>query len=104
MLVIKYTPDRLMKKYTEEVSKYYDIETLTKDSIVYELKKLYQEGGRLEEILALMESVKGQHPDLMKFYEERDFIMDKIGRLQKFSSHRRNLIINEILANKAKSI
>lgn len=96
MLPIKYVPDELMKKYAEEVSKYYDVETLTNDSIICELKKLFQEGKRLEEILALMERVKGKHPDLMKVYGERDVIMDKIDRLQKFSSHRRNLIINEI--------
>lgn len=96
MLVIKYVPDELMKKYAEEVSKFYDVETLTDDYIEREIRKLYQEGKRLEEVLAMMERVKGQHPDLMKFYDDRNLVMEKIDLLQTFCSHRRNLIIKAI--------
>jgi len=96
VLVIKYVPDELMKKYSEEVSGFYDIEALSDDHIDREIRRLYQKGKRLEGVLAMMESVKGQHPDLMKFYEDRDIIMKKSDLFSTFCSHRRNLIVREI--------
>lgn len=85
-----------MEKYSEEVSQFYDVETLTNDEIKRELKKLYNKNERLQEVLAMMERVEGQHPDLMNFYEERDGVWKKIFALEKFCSHRRNLRIKEI--------
>lgn len=89
-----------MKKYSEEVSQFYDVETLTDDMIDRVIRRLHRKGERLNEVLALMERVKGKHPDLMKFYEDRDVIMKKINGLKAFCSHRRNLRIKEILKKK----
>ena len=96
MFVIKYVPDKLMEKYTEEVSEFYDSENLTDTYIDLEIRKLYKEAKKLGDLLAMMEGVKGQHPDLMKFYEDRDIIVRKIDILSSFCSHRRNLIIKGI--------
>ena len=100
MLIIKPITDELLRKYSEEISEFYDIETLTDDKIEREIRKLHQRGERLNEVLAMMERVEGKHPDLMKFYADRDVIMKKIYALQKFCSHRRNLRIKEIQKKK----
>jgi hypothetical protein len=92
--VVEFVPDDLMKEYTEKISKHYDVEILTNDYIESEIKGLYQKILRFQDLLADMEDSK--HPDLMKFYKDRDLIEEKIDLLDTFRNHRRNLIIKEI--------
>ena len=93
VLIIK----EVIKKVIEEVSKFYDIEILTEDKVKHELKKLNRKYKSFNEVLALMESIEGKHPDIMEFYEKRGKIGNKIIALENYYSYRHNFFIKAII-------
>ena len=93
VLIIK----KVIEKVIEEVSEFYDIEMLTEDKVKHELKMLYSKYERLNEVLALMESIEGKHPDIMKFYKRREKIGNKIIALENYYSYRHNSFIKAVI-------
>ncbi len=100
MLIIRKDVKKSIDSSVDKVSKFYDVETLTEDKVNNELKMLYSKYEQLNEVLAMMERVKGQHPDVMDFYEERDIIGNKIIALENYYSYRRNFFIKAVLKKK----
>jgi len=100
VLVIKEDNERVLDISIEKVSKFYDIETLTEDRVKHELKGLYSKYKQFNEVLSMMENIKGQHTDLLKFYEDRDIIGEKIITLENYYGYRRNFFVEAILKKK----
>ena len=83
-----------MWKYAE-IARFYDVETLTEEKIVSEIKRLEKEIKEFHEILLFLEEHDKKNPEKLKFYEERDNKVEQLDAINGFLADLKQEQLNE---------